>query len=190
MRQLYDHDTPGSFKRWEFSLYYAVKAYNSLTAYDQNFTREVLMFNNDINENNTICATKKPKRKEIDNAPFKEGMIIFIKDQSSVQQGVSSVFKNKDSSPMKIVRVLHKEKVVIARNLESQKYFYVAYHRIRPVTRANEIPPLMEKRIIDSIFCQDKRSTYALRERNNIEFDKNLREKVYMNEIEELDEIK
>ena len=190
MRQLYDHNTPGSFKKWEFSLYYAVKAYNSLTAYDQNFTREVLMFNNDINENNTICATKKPKRKEIDNAPFKEGMIIFIKDQSSVQQGVSSVFKNKDSSPMKIVRVLHKEKVVIARNLESQKHFYVAYHRIRPVTRANEIPPLMEKRIIDSIFCQDKRSTYALRERNNIEFDKNLREKVYMNEIEELDEIK
>ena len=47
----------------------------------------------------------------------------------------------------------------------------------------------MEKRIIDSIFCQDKRSTYALRERNKIEFDENLREKVHINGIDELNEI-
>ena len=67
--------------------------------------------------------------------------------------------------------------------------FYVAYHRIRPVSWAAEIPPLMEKRIIDSIFCQDKRSTYALRERNKIEFDENLREKVHINGINKLNEI-
>ena len=80
----------------------------------------------------------------------------------SKRKHFKTAFKNLDSNPMKICKVYNDERYVIARDLQNNKYLYVAFHRTCPVHSANQILPIMSYRYIDTIFKQSKRSRNEL----------------------------
>ena len=181
-RQLYDPSNISHHSDWECALIHATQAYNSMIAKNNYQSRENLMFSEKTSEEAILTEDKEPNTETV-YTKFSPGQIIFVHNNVTYPAGVKSAFKNVDSNPMSIRIVNEKERYVIARDLHTNKYFYVAYHRIRLVRSADKILPIMSGRYIDAIYNQSKRSKNTLPENNKIEFDHNLREKIKKSDI-------
>ena len=181
-RQLYNPDNNSHHSDWESALIYATQSYNSMVAKNKRQSRENMMFSKKSNDHAVLSDSEEPDNQE-ENSTFSPGQIIFVHNQNTFPVGVKSMFKNPDSNPMKVCKVYENERYVVARDLQTNKYYYVTYHRIRPVRSADKILPLMSDRYIDAVFKQSKRSKNMLDTDNKIEFDYNLREKINKSEI-------
>lgn len=193
-RQIYDEKNELTRQNWDTALTISIQAYNKLPIKGLNYTKEEIFFRFPLNttlytlnqdtmtdddisrEIKQYMNNKTNTNKPIKTKKYAEGQIIYIKNDLKPPTGVKSGYLQTHRGPMVITQNHHNQRYVIARELNTTKYFSVAHDRIILIERAYEIPLLLNKIQENKLFSLIKHVNEGKNE-SQVQLDK------YLNEI-------
>ena len=193
-RQIYDEKNELTRQNWDTALTLSIQAYNKLPIKGLNYTKEEIFFRFPLNttlytlnqdtmtdddisrEIKQYMNNKTNTNKPIKTKKYAEGQIIYIKNDLKPPTGVKSGYLQTHRGPMVITQNHHNQRYVIARELNTTKYFSVAHDRIILIERAYEIPLLLNKIQENKLFSLIKHVNEGKNE-SQVQLDK------YLNEI-------
>lgn len=179
-RTIFDPENDLNRNDWVTATTLAINAYNAIPIKNSNYSKEEILFrdvlrnkllNLDFEENSDkqiltqtqrYMLSKGKNRTEYKKPEFYEGEIIYIKYDLPKPLGTNESFAQKHRGPLKIIELHDKKRMVIARELQSAKYFFVDYNRIIKIKNPFQIKPLASNNWENVAFSEIKRATNSI----------------------------
>ena len=193
-RQIYDEKNELTRQNWDTALTLTVQAYNKLPIKGLNYTKEEIFFRFPLNttlyalrqdtvtdddissEIKKYMENKTYTNKPINEQRYTKGQIIYIKNDLKPAPGVKSAYLQSHRGPMIITHNHHNQRYVIARELNTTKYFSVSHDRIILIEKAYEIPLLLNE-------VQENKLFSLIKHVNEGKYEPHVQLDKYLNEI-------
>ena len=202
-KQIYDEKNDFTRQNWDTALQLALQAYNKLPIKKMNFTKEEIFYR--FTTNDTLFSLQdeieeeeisnelreyminkgKDRKKDTTRKKLEIGQIIYIKHDLPPIIGSNQAYKQTHRGPLKIIENNKTQKHVIARELDSNKYFHIAYDRIFTIEKAYEIPCLLSQ-TQETILYQNIRKANTNNEKPQLNLDRYLNEKYDKKEVKKM----
>ena len=202
-KQIYDEKNDFTRQNWDTALQLTLQAYNKLPIKKMNFTKEEIFYR--FTTNDTLFSLQdeieeeeisnelreyminkgKDRKKDTTRKKLEIGQIIYIKHDLPPIIGSNQAYKQTHRGPLKIIENNKTQKHVIARELDSNKYFHIAYDRIFTIEKAYEIPCLLSQ-TQETILYQNIRKANTNNEKPQLNLDRYLNEKYDKKEVEKI----
>ena len=202
-KQIYDEKNDLTRQNWDTALQLTLQAYNKLPIKKMNFTKEEIFYRFTTNDTLFLLQDEiegeeisnelreymmkkgKDRKKDTTRKKFEIGQIIYIKHDLPPTIGSNQAYKQTHRGPLKIIENNKAQKHVIARELDSNKYFHIAYDRIFTIEKAYEIPCLLSQAHETKLY-QNIRKANINNEKPQLNIDRYLNERYDKKEIEKI----